>query len=138
MTLEGRLYVDAEVTITTSPDVVENISPDPLDTLRAFPSSSPPSPSPECHNLSLVKYHVTLGGKEVGCIESLCTFRGYDPFLNPYSLYLGNMPTKIILTTAFDHCKDFSKAFDKFKRALTIVSKFISKCSFSHSSELHA
>ena len=26
-TLEGRLYVDAEVIVTTSPDVVENIPP---------------------------------------------------------------------------------------------------------------
>jgi len=79
-----------------------------------------------------------LEGKEVDYIESLRTFRGYDPLLDPYHLYLGNMPAKIILLTAFDHCKDFSKAFAKFKRALTIVLEFIFKCSYSHSSELYA
>jgi len=39
-TLEGRLYVDAEVTITTSPNLVENIYPDPLDALHASLSGS--------------------------------------------------------------------------------------------------
>jgi len=45
VTLEGRLYVDAEVIVTTSHDVVENISPDSVDTLHASPSCSLPSPS---------------------------------------------------------------------------------------------
>jgi len=85
-TLEGQLYVDVEVTITTSLDLVESISPDPIDTLHASPSGSPPSPSPACSNLSLIEYHVTLEGKKVDCIESLGTFRGYDSFLDPYSL----------------------------------------------------
>ena len=101
-------------------------------------SSSPSSSSPECHNLSLVEYHVMLQGKEVDCIESLRTFRGYDPSLDPYSLYIGNMPVKILFSITFNHSTDFLKACDKFKRALTIVLEFIFKCSYSHSSELYA
>ena len=77
-TLEGRLYVDAEVIITTSPDVVENISHDSLDTLHTSLSCSLPSPSPKCHNLSLVAYHDMLEGNEIDCMDSLGTFRGYD------------------------------------------------------------
>ena len=45
---------------------------------------------------------------------------------------------KIILTTAFNFFTDFSKAFDKFRRALTIISAFLFKCSYLHPSELHA
>jgi len=48
------------------------------------------------------------------------------------------MPTKITLTTAFDFFTDFSKAFDKFRRAFTIISVFLFKCSYLHLSELHA
>jgi len=70
-------------------------------------------------------------------MESLGTFREYNPSLDPYNLYLGNMPRKIILTIAFDHSKDFSQVFDKFRRALTIISEFMFKCSYSHSSELY-
>ena len=69
VTLEGRLYVDAEVIVTTSPNVVENISPDPLDTFHASPSYSLPSPSPECHNLSLVACHDVLEGAEIDCMD---------------------------------------------------------------------
>ena len=97
--------MDVVITVPASPDMVDNISPNPLDVFK--------------RNVD-------------DCAESLGTFRGYDPFHDPYSLYLGNMPAKIILTTAFDHSKDFSKAFDKFKRALTTVSEFIFKCSYSH------
>jgi len=138
VTLEGRLYVDAKVAVTASLDLVENISMDPFDILHASSSGSPPSPSPECHNLSLVEYHVMLEGKEVDCIKSLVTFRGYDPSLDPYNLYLGNMPAKILFTIAFNHSMNFSKACDKFRRALTIISQFIFKCFYLYPSELHA
>ena len=74
----------------------------------------------------------------VDCSESLGTFRGYDPSLDPYSLYLEDMPGKIIFPIAFNHSTDFSKAFDKFRRALTIISAFLFKCSYLHSSELQA
>ena len=35
VTLEGRLYVNPAVIVTTSPDVVQNISPNSLNTLHA-------------------------------------------------------------------------------------------------------
>ena len=70
----------------------------------------------------------------VGCVESLGTFGGHDPSFDPYNLYLENMPEKIILTIDFDYSTDFSKAFDKFRRTLTIISEFIFKCSYLHSS----
>ena len=71
-------------------------------------------------------------------MDFLGTFRGYEPSLDPYSLYLGSMPAKITLTTAFDFFTDFSKAFDKFRRTLTIISAFLFKCSYLNPSELHA
>jgi len=79
VTLEGRLYVDVKVIVTTSLDAVENISPNPLDTLHVSPSDSPPSPSPECHNLSIVACHDMLEGNDIDCMQSLGIFRGYDP-----------------------------------------------------------
>ena len=68
------------------------------------------------------------------CAKSLGTFRGSDPSLDPYSLYLGND----ILTIAFDYSTNFSKAFDKFRRALTVIFAFLFKFSYLHPSELHA
>ena len=79
-----------------------------------------------------------LKGDVFDCMDSLGTFRRYDPSLDPYSLYLGGMPAKIMLTTTFHFFNDFSKAFDKFRRSLTIISTFLFKCSYSHASELHA
>jgi len=76
-------------------------------------------------------------GNEIDCMDSLGTFRGCDPSLDPYSLYLGNMPVKILFTTAFNFFTDFSKAFDTFRRALTIISAFLFKCSDLHPSKLH-
>jgi len=74
----------------------------------------------------------------VDCSEFLGAFRGYDPSLDPYSPYLEDIPRKIMFTIAFDHSTDFSKASDKFKRALTITPKFMFRCSYLYSSELHA
>ena len=74
----------------------------------------------------------------VDCFESLGAFKGCDPSLDPYSLYLEDMPGKIIFLVAFNHSTGFSKAFDKFRRALTIISTFLFKCSYLHSSELQA
>jgi len=79
-----------------------------------------------------------LEGIEIDCMDSLGTFRGYDPSLDLYSVYLGSMPLKIMLPTAFNFSTDFTKAFDKFRRALVIISAFLFKCSHSHSSEFHA
>ena len=101
------------ITVPASSDVVDDVSLDPLDTPYASPLCSLPSPFPEYHNM--------LHGDVFDCIESLGIFRGYNPSLNPYSLYLESMPLKIMLITAFNFFTDFSKAFDKFKRALMII-----------------
>ena len=70
--------------------------------------------------------------------DYLDAFRGYNPSFDPYSLYVESMPLKIMFRTAFPSFIDFSKAFDKFKRALTIIFAFLFKCSYLHSSEFHA
>jgi len=70
-TLAVRPYVDVVVTMPTSPDLVENMFPDPLDTIHASPLCSLPSPSPECHNLSPVAHHDMLEGNEIDCIHGL-------------------------------------------------------------------
>jgi len=75
-----------------------------------------------------------LEGNEVDCVEALSSFRGDDSFFDPYCLYLGTLPAKIMYSIAFDHSYDFSKAFDKLKRALTIISSFMFKCYYIHPS----
>jgi len=130
--------VDVVVAGPASPDLVDNISLNPLDTFYAFSSCSLPSPSPECHNVSSVDHHDMLKGNVVDYLESPGTFRRYDPPLHPYSLYLETMLVKIMLTTAFDYSADFSNAFDKFTIAPTVIPRFVFKCSYSHSSKLHA
>ena len=87
--------------------------------------------------MSLVACYNMLEGDVFDCVEPLGTFRGSDPFLDPNSLYLGNMPVKIFFTIPFNHCTDFSKACDKSRRTLTIISRFMFKSSYSHLSELH-
>ena len=85
-----------------------------------------------------VDFHDALNGKVSDCIESLGTFGGYNPSLDPYSLYLESMPLKILFITSYTFFTDFSKAFDKFRRALVTISAFLFKCSYLHRSELHA
>ena len=126
------------VTVPVSPDMVDNISPDPLDASHASSLCSLPSPFPECHNMSLVNYHDVLEENVDDCVESLGIFRGYDPSPDPYSLYLGNVPIKIMFTIVCNHSKDFAMAFGKFRRALTIILGFMFKCSYFHPSELQA
>jgi len=63
----GRSYVDDVATIPTSPDLVDNISPNPLDLFHAFSSGSLPSPSPEYCNMSLINHHDIPKGKVVDC-----------------------------------------------------------------------
>jgi len=53
----GRPYVDAEVIVTMNPNLLENMSPDSLDSLYTSPSFSLPSPSSKCHNLSPVSHY---------------------------------------------------------------------------------
>jgi len=137
MTLTGRSYVDVVITVPASPDMVDNISPNPFEAPHVSPLYSLPCHSPKCHNMSHVNFHDVLEGNMVDCVESLGNFSGYDPSFDPYSLYLGNMPVKIFFTIPFNHCTDFSKACDKSRRTLTIISRFMFKSSYSHLSELH-
>jgi len=101
-TFLGRSYVNCEVIVPTSPDLVHHTSLDHFNTFHAFPSCSLLSPFPKCYNMSLVEYHDMLEENGVDYVESLRALRGYDLSFDPYSLYLGSMPVKIILTTTFD------------------------------------
>ena len=135
--LEGGSCVDAVAAVSSSPDLTDHVSLNPLDISPAS-SCSLPSPSPQYCDLSPIDSLAMLKGNVVDCFESLGAFRGYDPSLDPYSLYLEDMPRKIIFPFAFNHSADFSKAFDKFRRALTITPIFMLGCSYLHSSELQA
>jgi len=137
-TLIGRSSVDVVVAVSLSPDLVDHVSPDAINIFHASPSCSLPSHSFGCCDLSPIDSHAVPEGNEDDYSESPYTFRGYDPSLNPYSLYLEDMPRKNMLAIAFDYFIDFSKAFDKFKRALTIIPRFMFGCSYLHSSELRA
>jgi len=130
--------VDVVVVEPTTPDVIAHVSPDHVDLPHVFPLPSLPSPFLECRSLIAIDFHDALKEKVSDCMDSPGTFRGYDTSLDPYSLYRGSMPAKIMLTIVFRFFTDFSKAFDKFKRALTIISAFLFKCSYLHRSELHA
>jgi len=104
-----RSYVDIATTMPASSVMVDDVHLDPLGTLHASPSCSLSSLSPKRYNLPLVACHDMVKGDVFDCMNSLGTFRGYDPSLDPYSLYLGGMPAKIMLTTAFYFFNDFSK-----------------------------
>ena len=73
-TLAGRSYVHVTITVPASPDMVDNISPDPLDASHVSPLCSLPSPPPKCCNMSLVACHDMLEGDVFHCVESLGTF----------------------------------------------------------------
>ena len=75
----GTSYVDVVVAGPTSPDFIDNISLNSLNTFHASSSCSQPSHSPECFDILLIDPHVILDGNEVDCCKSLGTFRGYDP-----------------------------------------------------------
>ena len=80
MILVGRSYVDnVVVTAPISLDPVDNTSSDLLDTFHVYSSCSLPSPSPECHNMSLVNYHNVLEGNLDDCVEFIDSFRGMTP-----------------------------------------------------------
>jgi len=127
-TLVRMSYEDVVVTVLASLDMVNN-SLDPLDSFHASSACLLLSPSLACHNMSLLHFHDVLEGNKFDTVKSLGNLRGY-PSLDPYSLYLGNMPAKIMYTIAFDHSHTFAKAFDKLKRALTIISSFMFTCSY--------
>ena len=71
-------------------------------------------------------------------IWSLGTFGGYNPSFDPFHAYLVKFPRKLMWTTFFNHSFDFSKAFDKVKRALDIIDTIVLLFSNVHASELCA
>jgi len=73
----------------------------------------------------------------VNCVESLGTFQGFSPFPDLYYLHLEEFRKKIMSSSLFHHSCDFSKVFDMFRKALTIVHVFIFVHSYLHASELH-
>jgi len=93
-TLIGRSSVDVVVAVSPSPDLVYNVSPNPLNIFHACPSCSLPSPSLKCCDLSPIDSHAVLERNEVDCFNSPGTFKGYNPSLDPYSLYLEDMLEK--------------------------------------------
>ena len=117
--------MDVVVTVSPSPNLINHVSLDPFDIVHAFPSCSLPCPSFKCYDLSSIDSPAVLEWNEVDCSEFLGTFREYDPSLDLYSMHLMDMPEKIMLTIAFDYSIDFSKTFDKFRRALTIIPGFM-------------
>jgi len=138
VTFARMSYVDVVLTVPTSSVMTDDVPLDPLDTPHASSLCSLPSPSPECHNVPSADFHYMLQGDVFDCRDSLDAFRGYNPSFDPYGLYLESMPLKIIFITAFHSFTDFLKAFNKFTRALAIISAFLFKCFYSHASELHA
>ena len=119
-TLVGRSYKDVVVTVLASLDMGDNISTDPLDALHASPLSSLPSPSNVFCNMLFLACQDMLVGYVFDCVDSLGTFRVCDPICDRYSLYLRNMPAKILLTFAFNHSTDFSKAAINFEEHLLL------------------
>ena len=77
-------------------------------------------------------------GNVFDCIQSLGTFEGYDPPIDPFPNYLVDMPRKILWTTFVDPSFDFSKAYDTIMRALTLIAVSFSVFSYIHHSRLHA
>ena len=51
---------------------------------------------------------------------SLDYFIGYDPSVNLYSLYLKDLPTKVMWTIFFSSSYDFCKDLDQIKRTIVI------------------
>ena len=71
-------------------------------------------------------------------IGSLSTFEGYNPSIDPFHDHLVNLPRKILCTTFFDYSFDFSKTYDKLKRALTYINLILLVFSYIHFSKMFA
>ena len=109
----GMSYVDVEITVPASSVMDDDVALDPLNTTHASPLCSLPPPPPDCHNVPFIDFHDMLQGDVSDCMDYLGTFRGYDPSIEPYSLYLESMPLKIMFVIAFTSFTGFSMAFDK-------------------------
>ena len=130
--LVARSYMDVVVIVLTSYDLADNISPDPLDVFHSLSSCYPPLPMSFsiCHQLNIM---ICLRGRRLTMLNPQVPLKGITP---PLTL-IGRITITIMLTTVFDCSNNFLKAFDKFWRALTIISEFKFKCSYSRSYELY-
>ena len=70
--------------------------------------------------------------------ESLSDISGFYPSFDPYWAYLEDLPRKVMWNNFFNHSFDFSMAFDKFKRALTLFATFLLVLSYLHHFKMHA
>jgi len=89
----------------------DNVIPNPLDHSHVSPMCSQPSPYPECDIVELVDnsmiYNANIDfdydgnefnvlGGNVDDYVSLVYFRGYDPSIDPYCVFLEDLPRKIM------------------------------------------
>jgi len=114
---------DDSLVVGAAPSI-EHIDPICAAPLDLTPISSPILPTMPSH---LRAFH-----------ESLSDIRGYNPSLDPYYAYLEDMPRKIEWTTFFDYYFNFSMAFDKFKKALTLFATSLLVFYYLHHFEMHA
>ena len=70
--------------------------------------------------------------------EPLGDIRGYNPSLDPFCAYLAAVPRKIQWRPFLANTFDFSMAFSKFKRTLTLFAPSFAVLSYLHHSEMHA
>ena len=92
---------------------------------------SQPPISPECSldasidNPMIFDANVDLGyeinmfnmlGENANIFVSLGCFSGFNASLDPYYIYLENLPRKVMWTTFFNHSYDFSVGIYKVKR----------------------
>ena len=61
--------MDVIETLPASPDMIDNMSPDPLNAFHASSLCSLPSPSPEYYNILLVNHHDMLNGNVFDCMS---------------------------------------------------------------------
>ena len=77
-------------------------------------------------------------GKVIDLIQSLGIFGSHNHFFGPFDVYLVDSPRKIIRTTFVNHRFDFSKAYSKFIKELTIIDVISLVLSYVHFSQMHA
>ena len=76
-------------------------------------------------------------GRANGFDRSIGNYRRYNRFINSYYFYVEDMPKSIVLSSLPYYSIDYSKAFDKLKRALCIIIVFVFMFSYKHLFELH-
>jgi len=127
------------------------VSPNPLDHSHFSPMCLQPSPSPDYYigppieNPMIFDASVDLGyevnmfnmfGWNANNCVSLGCFSGFNASLDPYYMYLEDLPRKITWTTFFNHPYNFSKAIDKVKRILNVFGMILVTNSYHLFSEL--